>query len=311
MGRCLGRHEAAREIRYSQWLADRGVRVAAVLAAGQVPGAAWMVSRAVEPATPLDAWHNARAEAGAAGNLKAVRAASKALAELVARMHDAGVLHHDLHTGNVLVQGQGADVRLTLMDLHRVSRRRRLSRRRRAANLAQLLHDRRHLTTRSQRLGFLQHYLRASRAAGTLRGWQFLIDRYAEAHTRTLYAARDRRVFRRNKYFARLRTPGGWRGHVVLASKRRLRPISAAALTFTVEDWQAALADPAGLFDAADAAAVKDSPSSLVVRRSLSVGEHTIDVYVKRHRRKRLYKVLLDACRPAARPRRSSWATPC
>ena len=70
-------------------------------------------------------------------------------------------------------------------------------------------------------------------------------------------------------------------------------------MVFTAAGWQAALADPGRLFDAPDAVVVKDSPSSLVIRRALTVGEHEVDVYVKRARRRKLYKAPLDALRPS------------
>jgi hypothetical protein len=85
----------------------------------------------------------------------------------------------------------------------------------------------------------------------------------------------------------------------VLASKRRLHPTNAAGLTFTADQWREALAEPHKLFDAADAVVVKGSPSSTVVRRSVQIGPHVVDVYIKRHRRKRWYKGLFDLFRPS------------
>jgi Ser/Thr protein kinase RdoA (MazF antagonist) len=157
-----------------------------------------MVSRAVEPAVPLDRWHDERVGSTHPRVEADVRRAILALAELVGQLHNAGVLHHDLHTGNVLLQDDGPRMRLTLMDLHRVGRRRRPSRRALARNLAQLLHDRRHVTTRSGRLAFLKRYLQVARVSGTLRGWQLMVEGFADAHTRRLYRGRDRRVFEDN-----------------------------------------------------------------------------------------------------------------
>ena len=190
------------------------------------------------------------------------------------------------------------------MDLHRVSHRRRLSRRARAANLAQLLYDRHDFTTRTERLGFLKQYLRAAGTGGTLRGWQLMVEHLAARHARRQFAQRDRRVFARNRYFSPVRLGGGWRGHVVLASKRKLGGSQAAEVEFSPEAWEKVLADPESLPAGEGAEVVKDSPSSLVVHRRLTVGEHTVDVYVKRPRRKRAWKLLLD-CFRRARPIRA------
>jgi len=292
--RRLGLSDALNEMRYSEYLWRRRVPVPRALAACCRGGGAWVIAEGIEPAVPADKWHM---EALARGDHAGIRSATVALAELVGRMHASGVLHRDLHCGNVLVRPE-APGHVVLTDLHRVRRRRRLSRRSRAANLAQLLHDRRLWTTRSQRLRFLRHYLRASGAEGTLRGWVRLIEPLAGRHSRRVYAQRDRRIFGRNRYFSPLAV-GGYRGHVILASKRQVPGSRAAAVTFTVEDWRRALSDPEGLFTGPDVQVVKDSPSSLVVRRSLRVGPVELDVYIKRSRRKKRIRWVLDLFRPS------------
>ncbi len=296
--------DAEREMRYSQRLASHGIATTEVLAVGRAGRRTWLVSRAAEAASPMSAWHDERAESHDPRVAAEVRAVTLATAELVGKMHAAGIIHQDLHTGNILIQGDASDRRLVLMDLHRMSRRRWLSRRARAKNLAALMHDRQHATTRTLRLAFLKRYLAVARTSGTLQGWQVMVTHFAAAHTRSIYAARDRRVTGNNKYFTRLRLRRGWRGHAVLASKRRLGPSAAAGMSFTRAQWQQLLAEPEKLFDAPDAAVVKDSPSSLVLRRSLIVGGHSIDVYIKRNRRKRAYKFLTDAFR-ASRAKKS------
>jgi len=295
-GRLFG-SDADREMRYSRRLASRGVTATEVLAVGHFAGRHWLLSRAVAEAVPVNAWHDERAESHDRHVAAEVRAVTVAAAELIAKMHAAGVLHRDLHTGNILLQRREHDIRLVLTDLHRMSKRRWLSRRARAKNLAGLMHDRRHATTRAQRLAFLKRYLAVSQRPGTLQGWQVMVTHFAAAHTRAIFASRDRRVTGNNKYFTRLRLGHGWRGHAILASKRRLGPSAAAALSFTRADWREALAEPETLFDPAGATVVKDSPSSLVIRRALTVGGNSIDVYIKRNRRKRAYKILADAFR--------------
>ena len=296
LGRLLGCSDALAEMRYSQHLLARGVPAVQALAATCDADVEWLATRAVAPADPGDEWHDRQLARGEEG-FRAIRAATLALADLIGRMHAAGVVHHDLHCGNVLVRTDADPVELVLTDLHRASLRRRLSRRARAANVAMLLHDRRHVTTRTDRLRFLRRYLQTSGATGTLRGWELQIDDFARRHTRRLNRQRDRRVVGTNRYFARIRLPGGWRGHVVQASKRRLADSRAATLEFDAAAWREALKDPASLLTGEGCTVLKDSESSLVVRRSLTVGEHTLDIVVKRARRKHGWKVLIDCFR--------------
>jgi len=301
--RRLGNSDAMRELRFARHLAAHGVPTAPPLAAYCHEDVEWLATRAVTDTQPADAWHAAQIGRGRAGD-RPIRRALCRLAELVGKMHAAGMLHSDLHCGNVLVRGGANEVALVLMDLHRAHLRRRLGRRARAANLAQLFYDRLHFTTRTQRLRFLKHYLLASGAEGSLRGWQLMVEHFAQMHTRRQLRQRDRRVFGSGKYFARLTLPDHWRAHVVLDSKRSLAGSRAAELSLSADDWRQALAGPEALLTGEHVEIVKDSPSSLVVRRRLQVGSHTLDVFVKRVRRKRRWKALPD-CFRRSRPVRN------
>ena len=305
----LGCGDAMREMRFSRLLGECGVPTARPLAAFCANGIEWLATRAVEPSEPADVWHVRQLSLGQAGQRRINQAIAE-LGRMVGRMHAAGVIHSDLHCGNVLVRtpsasrtGNEGPVKLVLMDLHRAMRRRRLSRIARAKNLAQLMHDRYYLTTRSQQIRFLKHYLAAGQTRGSVRGWQMLVEHFARMHSRRQHRQRDRRVMRDGKYFCRLRLPGGWRGCVVLASKRHMAGSKAAEAPFTVEQWRQALGDPASLTDEA-AQIYKESRSGRVVRRKLTVGARELDVFVKQPVRKRRWKVLLDCFRPA-RPMRA------
>lgn len=297
--RLLAMSIARREMWFSQYLLSRGVSTPRPLAAMVNGKTECYISAEVAPAVSGDRWHLDQLARGDDGH-RAVRRATVAMAEMVARMHSAGVIHEDLHCGNVLMCADDDGViQLVLTDLHRMKRRRRLSRRRRAANLALLFHDRYGCTTRTDRLRFLVNYLRASDAEGTLRGWQRMIEHFAHRHRNRQHAGRDKRIFKRNRYFAPLQLGNGWRGHVVLASKRETAGSQAAKLVFTESDWRAALAEPDKLFSGEGVEVLKDSASSLVVRRRLRVGEHELDVYIKRSRRKHFRRGLADCIRPS------------
>ncbi|HUT58962.1 MAG TPA: lipopolysaccharide kinase InaA family protein [Phycisphaerae bacterium] len=297
LARRLGASDARCEMRFIQYLAGRGVATPPALASMCDGQTEWLLTEAVEPSQQADRWHAEQLGRGAEGR-SAVRRATVALGRLVGRMHAAGVIHRDLHCGNVLVRGEAGDPEVVLMDLHRVRRRRRLSRRARAANLAQLLHDRREFTTRTDRLRFLKAYLAAGGAAGSMRGWQLLVEQFARAHTGRQHAQRERRARGTNKYFCRLRLARGWRGHVVLASKRRMAGSQAAGMELSADAWRQALGRPEALFEEGGEV-VKDSPSSQVIRRRLTVGDREVDVYVKRTRRKHAWKLLADCLRPS------------
>jgi tRNA A-37 threonylcarbamoyl transferase component Bud32 len=289
-----------REVSAWRRLSSLGVPTPEVLAAGRCGESEWLATRAVVDAERADLWHTRQLAAGQAGR-RAIRQASAALAEMIARMHQGGVVHNDLHGGNILIRTTDAVPQPVLMDLHRVRRRRwwqKLSRRARAANLAQLYHDRACFTTRTERLRFLKHYLLVSGAPGSLRGWRVLIEDAARRHSRRQYAHRDRRTLRKNRYFSPIRLARGWRGHVVLATKTPPAGSAAGALEFRLEDWQKVLANPEVLF-LGDVKIVKDSPSSQIVRRSLTVGPHRLEVFIKRLRRKFVRRVAVDCFRRA------------
>ena len=301
LGRLARRFRTSRailEMRIGQYLAKHGVPVPEPLAAmcrGQLE---WVATRAVADSQPADVWHVKQLSRGQAGR-QAIRRATVTLAQMMGRMHLAGVLHGDLHCGNVLVRTRTRGPKLVLMDLHRAGRRRRLSRRARAANLAQLLHDRRELTTRTERLRFLKQYVKAAQSEGSARGWHRMIEGFARRHTGRHHAKRDRRVVAASRYFMKLSLPLGWRGHVVLASKWQVPGSRAAKLVFTPEWWRKVLADPDALCAGKGATVVKDSRSVLIVHRRITVDGRRLDVYVKRPRRKQPWKLLLDCFRPA------------
>lgn len=302
--RKFGRYESAKELRFMQYLRSKRVETAQPVAARRYAPNEWVVTVAVEPAEPADQWHRRQLRDGRPGQDR-IRRITCALGRMIGRMHAAGVIHNDLHCGNVLVTRDAKDKpSLVLTDLHRVRRARRLSRRARARNLAQLFHDRYDFTTRTDRLRFLRAYLVASQARGTLRGWRILVEHFGYRHRARQNRRRDRRIVGNNRYFHQVRPGRGWSGHVVLDSKRKTTGSLAACMQFTPEQWHEALESPQDLLSGPEVQVVKDTRSGKVVRRKLRVGAHELDVFVKRPRRKRKWKILLD-CFRAARPIRT------
>lgn len=297
----LGMCDAKREMQFATHLTNCGVPTAKPLAVKFGRRRQWICTAAVEQALPANQWHLQKSQQASAHTQ--VAQATVTLAGMIARMHNAGVIHCDLHCGNVLVAPGKSGPQLVLMDLHRMRRRRQLSRRAMAANLAQLMHDRMDFTTRTQRLRFLKHYLVRLGGSGSLRGWQSLIEQFAHAHTARQYAGRDRRLVGDDRYFTRLRLGGGWRGRAILATKEHPTGSQAAATRLQAADWQKALADPKSLLqDVGDK--LKDCAGKSIVRRRLQVGQAQLDVLVCRYHRRQWWKRLVD-CFRSSRARRA------
>ena len=296
----VGVSDAKTEFKFMKYLSGEGIATARALAVGSGNGMYWLVSGAVAPATQLDHWHKREIQKGFAG-LKRIRDGAVVLGEMIGKMHASGVVHCDLHCGNVMVKEVSGKLELVLMDLHRAKRSRRLSRRVCAKNLSHLLHDRFFMTTRTDRLRFLQAYLRNANIGGSLRGWVVLIEHFGKGHTARQNAQRDRRMCRNNKYFQSVSVGGSWQGHVVQASKRKLAGSRAAGVELKKTDWEQVLSDPDKLFIGDDVEVIKESRSGIVVQRKLQVGPHELDVFIKRPRRKQLWKIIPDMFR-ASRP---------
>ncbi|MCP4374676.1 MAG: phosphotransferase [bacterium] len=297
IARILGISQAARELYYAKYLTDSGVETPRPLAASKGKPE-WYAAQAVENAVPGDQWHEMQLNSGHAGQ-REINHATIELAGLVGRMHDSGVIHRDLHCGNILVTTRKNTTKLILTDLHRLKRKMRLSRLARTANLAQLLHDRRNTTTRTQRLRFLKHYLTQCGLRGTLRGWELMVDQMARRYTRKHHAHRDRRINGKGRYFTTVSLDNHWKGLAILASKHRPPGSVATDHVFTCQQWKEVLSRGESLLEGDDVEVIKDSPSGRVVRRRLKVGDVELDVHIKRPRRKRAWKAILDCLRPS------------
>ena len=122
----LGGGEARCEMLFAQHLSRCGVPTPDVLAYRNSGGVEWLATREVAPSEQGDTWHVRQLARGAEGQAKIRRMAAR-LGRLIGRMHASGVFHRDLHCGNVLVRTDVVEP--VLMDLHRATRRRQLSRR--------------------------------------------------------------------------------------------------------------------------------------------------------------------------------------
>jgi tRNA A-37 threonylcarbamoyl transferase component Bud32 len=277
-------------------VAERGVPTFTPLAVGERghglgPNESFFLSLTLEGAEPLSTF----VEATLPG-LSTVRQArlrqrlALALGSLVARMHEAGIMHNDLHAANLLLRlGEDDEPLLYLIDLSAVRLGGPLDWRASRANLVMLNRWFVLRTGRADRLRFWRAYF-----AG--RGWTVRIGWTAgvlgagpaaqpERLTRAALASdlegrtwasnlgfwrnRDRRCLGVNRYYRRVRGAAAC-GHAVT-------DLDAAALA-------ALTADPDEPFRRPEVQLLKDSRSSTVAELDLTVGGARRRVIYKRFR---------------------------
>jgi len=183
------------------------------------------------------------------------------LGRLLARMHEAGIAHHDLHPGNLLLRLHDGEDRpeLFLIDLHAVRLGAPLSWRVRRANLVML---NRWFALRSQRTDRLRFW-RAYESAGnvslspqpTVRGLVVAdLERRTSASNKRMWRKLDRRCLRNNRYFYQIRA-GDVAGH--------------ATVDLSAETLAPLLRDPDAPFNSSNSIILKRSSSSSVVEFDL------------------------------------------
>src|SRR5262249_49921402 len=131
----------------SAWIAGHGLRVRGFDAAeplalalcgrGVAMSGAFLVMEDLGSAQRADLVALARYVGGSVRRAEK-RALVASAAELVRRLHAAGVYHTDLKAVNLFLRGEAGDARFVLVDYDRVRLDRAVSRRRRIKNLAQL-----------------------------------------------------------------------------------------------------------------------------------------------------------------------------
>lgn len=308
----------------------RGLQRARTPGTGRAGRCALLVTEAVEPAQPLNEfWLQLQSDENVARRRCDTRQLIETLAELIARAHQAGFEHLDMHAANILVQTVAPRrYQAVFVDLQSARLGVPLSDRAVVRNLAQLNQwFRRHSTT-MDRLRFLRAYLRwrnefedrfeYSRPLGL--SFDQLVAALATAaqrHASHLGRQRDRRALRGGRYFTRVRLPGGWRGLAMRCCKHPQAESRASQLTFErrwwetqlaalVSRWCSCAADPSG-DAAAPAALCKESHSARVGRAVLECGPDRIPVIVKRPRARNWRRRLAQLCSPS-RSRRA-WRT--
>jgi tRNA A-37 threonylcarbamoyl transferase component Bud32 len=261
-------------------VAERGVSTVVPLALGELPRAArpgdsFLITQSLEGTQPLDAF----LETTLPGldrhrQAQVQQRLATAAGRFIAGMHRTGVLHHDLHAGNLLVRLDEEDrPALHLIDLHAVTAHDGpLDWRTSRANLVMFNRWAAMHVGRTDRLRFWRayHQARGPALAGALEA-----DLARDVEKRTLasnlrfWRSRDRRCLATNRYYQRVGS-AAVRGHAV-------RDLDRAALA-------ALVADPDEPFRRPGVTLLKDSRSSTVAVLDVPVGGVPCRVIYKRFR---------------------------
>lgn len=212
------------------------------------------------------------------------------LARLVRRMHDAGFRHRDLHGGNLLVTGPAIDPHLHLIDLHTVTRRRRVRRRTRLGNLAKLLHSLATVANAADVLRFLRSYEGSAPVLGAERAALAGLFRRVSALERRRQRSRTKRCLRDSSEFVTERV-GPYRLF-------RRRVVDPSGVLLAAGDHLLAM-------ERGGTAVLKDAARSAISREILMGPADAAAAVVKRTRIRGPVDLLKNAFR---RPRgRASW----
>lgn len=240
--------KARREYELAAELTRRGIATPRPLAwgvEGRGPSASWLMTETIDAESLLAVLERPLAPA-----LR--QRLATALGAFLARLHAAGVVHRDLHPGNILAACADGEPRLWLIDLHAVALGPTCAWAARRANLVVFNRFFILRASRSDRLRFWMSYIAhmAERPAAPRQEARAL-ERLTWDSNRTFWAARDRRCCVSNRYYRRV-VRGDLHG-------------------YAVADFDAAaLADPDAFMRAADSLMLKDGRSSTVVRGTLA-----------------------------------------
>ena len=242
--------------------AMRGVPTLEPLAAGEAVEGSFLLTRTVPDAQTLTAFLETGLPAcDALRHARIRQRLAVVLGRFLARMHDAGVIHADLHPGNLLLRlGPNDEPELYLIDLYAVRLVAPLDWPRSRDNLIVLNRWFMLRSSRSDRLRCWRAYVqaRALPFGSRLNGLDAReLERRTLASNLQFWRAKDRRCLGGNRWFRHVRSPVA-SGHAV----SDLEPDVLAAL----------LADPDEPFGRPGAVVLKHSRSSTVIEFDLPVG---------------------------------------
>ncbi len=288
-----------REWRVARYALQAGLAATPPLACGwgrtlKRLGHSVLLTQAVSNAQPLNSfWVQIKDCPDGQEQYRRARDLCERLAEALARAHQSGLRHLDLHAGNLLVRGgPGERPEIVLVDLQSARVSRSLSETEVLQNLVQLNQWFQQHAGRGERLRFLGRYLawrdelmelpHARRMRMSKRQMLGKLDGMARRHAARLWAKRDRVAMRNGRYFSRIRIPGGWRGHVLLEPRRPTAWLYVRQASFTRSQWRQWLDEPLEWVDASRQQVIKASHSGTVCRCELPLDDGPLAVVCKR-----------------------------
>jgi tRNA A-37 threonylcarbamoyl transferase component Bud32 len=269
-------NKARREYEMAAGLYARGVPTPQPLAwgveeSGFAPAPSWLITMTVPDAVPLLTYvESAVPQLNGRSRVLVRQGLARTIGALLAQMHGAGIVHHDLHPGNILVRVEpDGRPRLWLIDLHAVTLQPACPWQVRQANLVIFNRYFQLRATRADRLRFWRAY---SALAGNVvpeprRMLVCQLERQTQISNGQFWRARDARCLKSNRYYQRI-AQGDYRGYAV-------RDLDSSLL-------EQLASDPNGPFESPESKILKTSRSSTVVECLLDGPEPRRPVIYKR-----------------------------
>ena len=131
----------------------------------------------------------------------------KILAVFIKEIHRKGILHRDLHAGNIIVQEQGKDiVKLYLIDLHDVDILNKLTISQILKNFAQINNPK---ARNTDRIRFIKEYTRDNdNLKHPYKKYARIVGKLTDKRLDKLWQRRGKRCLKENKYFLFLKKDG-------------------------------------------------------------------------------------------------------
>jgi tRNA A-37 threonylcarbamoyl transferase component Bud32 len=247
----------------------------------------YLVTLAISAATPLNEFVERRLPAWPEPLRSRIRRKLACdMAVMTARLHNAGLLHHDFHPGNILVRfSRDQEPELVMIDLDAMRKCRRVTWKLARQNLALLDHFFWLRSSRTDRYRFFKAYVQnRSEQPPDVRRFGSQVEDTTRTWAERLWRRWGRRCRASNKYFEVFPGDLSW---------------CVAARDLDQGEVQRLLDDPDRPFRDSGAIVLKDSRTTTVAETTMMVEGRPTQVIYKRFNRKKWLDPLLTVFRPS------------